>query len=743
MTDYNIDFKDHVVEYPNRFRQVQVSPGIVDLIPLWVENPAQVIQEGTPVNAELFDKLRANVTRRSETFAATAGQTVFNLTKAYLVDQGRIDVYISGIKQRSGVDFTETSPTSFTLSEGLDAGTIVEAVYFSASQALSEDLIEQVQAAEAATIAANEATANAIDATEGALTANLNWKEPVNNLTELNALSNPQIRDTRQTRDTGNVYRYDGNAWVLIQTMDPNAIMALDTRLTSQLADIALNVKMFGAKGDGVTDDSQAIKRAIEEILKTNPSDRFLKPALFFPPGVYVVKQDKIFSDFNFQSLGITSSTRGGITFKGVNRKSSIIKLVTEGNEKWFYDNVSINNQKFERLNFEHLGFDCDDPSKANGFKQWSQGGEKQFRFFSCDFNLARVMQFEGTGNADLNRFLMCFIKSHDYAFVFNNSQAVTTELITTDLHLLKGLVLLKNGGGGAFSANSGNVEMHPHPTETTDHYLFTMESNPALGQGNCDYSFTDLRFEMHGNNKKLVNTTSNDKPLNVNFTRCAFGTVNTSSREVVLVHPSKKVRFDNCILHDNFTYRVTGDYATVNSPSGAQLIFRDCDVGRSQNLPTRVTIDGNLGRVIATGCTRQAGATSPSIRVQDFDFGWKNAAAAGVTAVKKIAPIKQSWLSFPFGSTTTAVTLPPNCHVTRILIKKPAAPTSSASYELKVGKSDKTITLGASGLKPHNNEHVIDLKDLGEIGFTDLMLWAEGDSVAGQGGGIAYVEYI
>ncbi|KDN58437.1 SGNH/GDSL hydrolase family protein [Exiguobacterium sp. AB2] len=239
MMDYNIEFKDHIVEHPNRFRQVQVSPGIVDLIPTWIENPAQIIEEGTPVNADLFEKLRANVTRRSETFAATAGQTVFNLTKAYLVDQGRIDVYISGIKQRSGIDFTETSPTRFTLSEGLEVGTVVEAVYFSASQALSEDLIEQVQAAEAATLAANEAADEANDAATGALTANLNWKEPVNNLTALNALESPQTRDTRQTKDTGNVYRYDGTAWVLIQTMDPNAINALDTRLTSQLADIA------------------------------------------------------------------------------------------------------------------------------------------------------------------------------------------------------------------------------------------------------------------------------------------------------------------------------------------------------------------------------------------------------------------------------------------------------------------------------------------------------------------------
>ncbi|MBA4294357.1 hypothetical protein C0431_15465 [bacterium] len=255
MTDYNIEFKDHVVENPNRFRQTVVAPGIVDLVPLWIENPTQVIQEGTPVNADLFEKLRANVTRRSETYTATANQTVFDLTKAYMVGQGRLDVYISGVKQRSGIDFTETSPTSFTLSEGLEAGTIIEAVYFSASQALSEDLIEQVQAAEAATLAASEAADDANDAATGALTANLNWKEPVSNLTALNALASPQTRDTRQTKDTGNVYRYDGTAWVLIQTMDPNAINALDTRLTSQLAEKASQTDLLlKANKDEVND---------------------------------------------------------------------------------------------------------------------------------------------------------------------------------------------------------------------------------------------------------------------------------------------------------------------------------------------------------------------------------------------------------------------------------------------------------------------------------------------------------
>lgn len=287
-TNNEITFSDHIVAHPYRYKRVPV-PGTTDLfdmIPTWVDNPNEIVQLGTAVDRQLFEKLRGNVTRRSQVYTATANQTVFNLAKAYLVGQGRLDVYISGVKQRSGIDFAETSPTSFTLSEGLEAGTIVEAVYFSASQALSEDLIEQVQAAEAATLAANEAADDANDAATGALTANLNWKEPVNNLTALNALASPQTRDTRQTKDTGNVYRYDGTAWVLIQTMDPNAINALDTRLTTQLADIKT------LKPNGVDDHAQ-IMTAIESMATT----------IRFTKGLYKIFKPLILAQLNNKKL--------------------------------------------------------------------------------------------------------------------------------------------------------------------------------------------------------------------------------------------------------------------------------------------------------------------------------------------------------------------------------------------------------------------------------------------------------
>lgn len=66
MTDYNIDFKDHKVQFPNRFKQVQVSPGVVDLVPTWIENPSEVIEAGTPVNAELFEGITSQLAEKAK-----------------------------------------------------------------------------------------------------------------------------------------------------------------------------------------------------------------------------------------------------------------------------------------------------------------------------------------------------------------------------------------------------------------------------------------------------------------------------------------------------------------------------------------------------------------------------------------------------------------------------------------------------------------------------------------------------
>jgi len=64
----------------------------------------------------------------SQVFTATENQTLFTLTEfPYLLNVNQLMVYVTGIKQIIGINYTETSTNSFTLGSGVVAGTKVEA----------------------------------------------------------------------------------------------------------------------------------------------------------------------------------------------------------------------------------------------------------------------------------------------------------------------------------------------------------------------------------------------------------------------------------------------------------------------------------------------------------------------------------------------------------------------------------------------------------------------------------------
>lgn len=66
--------------------------------------------------------------------------------------------------------------------------------------------------------------------------AKLDWKEPVGTYGELP--NNPKVGETRQVRDTGKVYRFDGVNWVEIQDYDASGINEVDSRLSAQITNV-------------------------------------------------------------------------------------------------------------------------------------------------------------------------------------------------------------------------------------------------------------------------------------------------------------------------------------------------------------------------------------------------------------------------------------------------------------------------------------------------------------------------
>jgi hypothetical protein len=71
-----------------------------------------------------------------------------------------------------------------------------------------------------------------------------------------------------------------------------------------------INVRDFGAVGDGVTEDGVAIQRAVEAL---NALPEHMRPTLLFPPGTYVITGSDNFSEMGTRE-GIAEITHANVT---------------------------------------------------------------------------------------------------------------------------------------------------------------------------------------------------------------------------------------------------------------------------------------------------------------------------------------------------------------------------------------------------------------------------------------------
>lgn len=75
------------------------------------------------------EAISASGSVKNQAFIASAAQVLFDITTfTYAVGTGSLAVYVGGLAQRPGIDFTETSISSFTLDTAVAEGTIVLAV---------------------------------------------------------------------------------------------------------------------------------------------------------------------------------------------------------------------------------------------------------------------------------------------------------------------------------------------------------------------------------------------------------------------------------------------------------------------------------------------------------------------------------------------------------------------------------------------------------------------------------------
>lgn len=492
----------------------------------------------------------------------------------------------------------------------------------------------------------------------------------------------------------------------------------INTEFLPEIENAYVTPEMFGAVGDGTTDDTAAFQDMLGYCYNTGALSVLGSKTYLVDPLVFDVE--------GFQYVE-------GFTMIGTSKDKSILQLSESG---WFSNPGTrqlFNAAKFGRVWFK--GYN----GHGYGFYQYSTGMGKQLKFSQCRFNLDGIIYTAGTGNADINTFNECRSETNEYVVTNDNAQSVGTVLINCGGSLHGDLIRVKKGGctelyGCAFDFYDGDGG-----------YVINAENNEGLGLGNLDYNIYASRFEMRAGVFGAFKGAEN-VDIKVMFNGCNFGVSGEATPNFCDVKSANSVTFDNCVLNSNYTYNISG---TNHHGVGALLNISNSVIGNATGTPLieRINNTGTTSRVISRNNYYLTGYNSAKSVSNDFDLGWQNIAHNSVIpATVKVMSFKKVGDYWPMNNGSYNVTIHPpiGAKLKSVVIDIPQNSSSGYTCTLKITNAAKTITYFESQPFVFNDGFHVDTKILKDIESELLMSMttAEGKNFAGEVGN-AYIEYI
>ncbi|MEC0265133.1 glycosyl hydrolase family 28-related protein [Paenibacillus anseongense] len=412
---------------------------------------------------------------------------------------------------------------------------------------------------------------------------------------------------------------------------------------------IIYNVKDYGAKGDGVTDDTSAIQKAINAAGKYGGK-------VFFPPGTYKVTSTLYVRYHN-------------ITLEGASPNSSVILVVGD------YGDTLVFEPRPGQINLLSVG--------ASNLRFYTNDNTTKGAFIVCTMafqsyfsNLILTEKFGGVLiQGGSNQFwdnieattdgLWTSVKAGSYLFKFTKSDSVMLNPLPSEMMINN--INLRASSDHKYLDNAVVVEAGDGIFITNGHIGFANNAGMLVKQGGDDYtigglSVSNVWFDFCQFGVKFVdvptayaftgyNTFSNclfvghtvtgmycshHAMMGLSFTGCHFG---RSDSHAAHLASGKNISFHGCHFFDTKNnasgLQVQGETSNI-TVSGCEFYLSD--IG-TYNMGNGITLANNVDYVTVSGTSFKNTTTSD---IADSSTG-KNKKAVGIVSDKEMVSVSAS----------------------------------------------------------------------------------------------------
>ena len=524
--------------------------------------------------------------------------------------------------------------------------------------------------------------------------------------------------------------------------------------------DERISVKDFGAVGDGVTDDTEAIRAALRALIVRTPlfyGYRMGTGRLYLPEGVYRITQNGVFSNME-------EWQRSNIVVHGAGSRNSILWLDPSAlsGTSWFYEN---NGQRQWGMVFEDLSFSGGDiwhdaiplvgtgigvgniNPLCNGFKLTGPGWESGFIWSRCEFRyFETVFHVAGPNNVDTHTFIACTVNKCRNVNYIDNTQSVSHSWNNCYINLLYGNFLEYGpncaGGGGNFLMHGGAIIAAQGSGDTSSHYVVKATAG-GTSLSNAPITFSDVRMELRGNYHGFAHTNYGDTQIIARG--CSFLNTGNADKTIVIVGGFSTVRFEATSFEKgtnggNMLFQVgengdgrRGKNAHLHFANGCQVDDALFSFGNNA-----VQWAGNGGRLTidedCRGSSVSDATASPRTYARGCDvFGPASLVGEGQAQNTRhrtrrrfeVSPFwTQTGIAGSGGLYGTAVQLPPYVRIAQVWVKIEAGVGNGNNFRCLIGNDDKSVIYATTVAKAQNAGHYV---------CADLHIPVESDSNTGR----------